>query len=54
MELTNQLGLEVLIEDDIEVSEAHKKAVKARIKKAADNPDRLLVWDDVKDSFKIE
>ena len=52
MELVKQLGIEVA--EDMEIPEEHKAIVRERIKKSAQNPERLLAWDEVKDNFKFE
>ncbi|KOH46372.1 addiction module protein [Sunxiuqinia dokdonensis] len=52
MELVKQLGIEVA--EDMEIPEEHKAIVRERIKKSAQNPERLLDWDEVKDNFKFE
>lgn len=52
MELIEQLGLDV--SDEPEISEEHKEIVRERIRKSKKNPDRLLDWEKVKDSFKFE
>ena len=52
MELFKQLGLEV--SGQAEISEEHKKIVRARISKSSQNPERLLAWDKVKDNFRLE
>jgi len=53
MELIEQLGLEVSSEV-MEIPEEHKDIVRERIKYSKENPDRLLEWDQVKDSFKLD
>lgn len=50
MELVKQLGIEVA--EDMEIPEEHKALVRERIKKSAQNPERLLDWDEVKDKFE--
>ena len=52
MELIEQLGLDVSGEPDI--PEEHKAIVRERINKSKNNPDRLLDWEQVKDSFKLD
>lgn len=52
MELVKQLGIEVA--EEIEIPEEHKAIVRERIKKSAQNPERLLDWDEVKDKFKFD
>lgn len=52
MELIEQLGLD--ISDELEIPEEHKEIVRERIRKSNKNPDRLLDWEEVKDSFKFE
>ncbi|ERM83189.1 hypothetical protein P872_16840 [Rhodonellum psychrophilum GCM71 = DSM 17998] len=52
MELFEQLGLEK--SDDFEIPEAHKEIVRERIRKSEENPEILLNWEDVKDTFKLE
>jgi len=61
-ELMEQLGIEIESgkpvdedqEQDIEISEEHKAIVRERMKKAKANPERLLDWDEVKDSFSFD
>ena len=53
MELTKQLGFEVIV-GDVEITDAHKELVRSRIQKANENPERLLVWDEVQDGFKFD
>lgn len=50
MELTKQLGIEALVED-VEITDEQKELVKQRILLAKEQPERLLAWDDVKDTF---
>ncbi len=50
MELVKQLGFE--ISESIEIPEKHKSIVRERIKKSKDNPEEILSWDEVKDSFR--
>ena len=52
MELFEQLGLEK--SDEFEIPEAHKEIVRERIRKSEENPDILLNWEDVKDTFRLE
>ena len=52
MELIEQLGLDVSGEP--EIPEEHKAIVRERINKSKNNPDRLLDWEQVKDSFKFD
>ncbi|MCB9447327.1 MAG: addiction module protein [Flavobacteriales bacterium] len=52
VELIKQLGLEVTEQPDI--PEEHKAIVRERMKKSAQNPDRLLDWDKVKDDFRLD
>ena len=49
MELVKELGFEV--QEEIEIPEEHKNIVRERIRTSKENPDQLLNWDDVKDSF---
>ena len=52
MELVKQLGLET--SENIEISEEHKTIVLERMKKSEQNPERLLDWDKVKDTFNLD
>ncbi len=52
MQLIEQLGLDV--SDQPDIPEEHKEIVRKRIQKSIKNPDRLLNWEEVKDSFKLE
>ncbi len=52
MQLIEQLGLDV--SDESEIPEDQKEIVRERLQKSNKNPDRLLDWEEVKDSFKIE
>lgn len=52
MELIKELGFEV--QEEIEIPEEHKNIVRERIRKSEEYPDRLLKWDDVKDSFDFD
>lgn len=49
MELVKELGFEV--QEEIEIPVEHKNIVRERIRTSKENPDQLLNWDDVKDSF---
>lgn len=53
LELIEQLGLEVSSEE-MEIPEEHKAIVRERIQKSKANPERLLDWEQVKDSFKFD
>lgn len=53
LELFEQLGLEVSFED-LEIPEEHKAIVRERIRKSNVNPERLLDWEQVKDSFTLD
>jgi hypothetical protein len=53
LELIEQLGLEFSSEE-MDIPEDHKAIVRERIKKSKANPERLLDWDQVKDSFKFD
>ena len=53
MELTKQLGFEAFVED-VEITDAQKELVRTRIRKATENPARLLAWDEVQDGFKFD
>ncbi len=53
LELIEHLGLEVSLEI-MEIPEEHKAIVRERIKKSKENPQRLLEWEQVKDSFKLD
>jgi hypothetical protein len=52
MELIKHLGIEV--SEEREIPEEHKAIVRDRIKKSRQNPERLLDWDQVQDSFKLD
>lgn len=53
LELFEQLGLEASSEV-VEIPEEHKAIVRERIRKSKENPERLLNWDQVKDSFRLD
>jgi Arc/MetJ-type ribon-helix-helix transcriptional regulator len=53
LELIEQLGLEVSSEN-LEIPEEHKAIVRERIKKSRANPERLLDWEQIEDSFKFD
>tara|TARA_R110002124_G_scaffold221839_1_gene387294 strand:- start:14558 stop:14773 length:216 start_codon:yes stop_codon:yes gene_type:complete len=53
MQLIKQLGLETSTEFE-EIPEEHKAIVRERIRLSEQNPDRLLDWEEVKDSFKFD
>lgn len=53
MELIEQLGLEVSSEI-MEIPEEHKAIVKERMQKSKEHPERLLDWEKVKDSFRLD
>lgn len=53
LELIEQLGLEVSSEE-MEIPEEHKAIVRERVQKSKANPERLLDWEKVKDSFKFD
>ncbi|REL37583.1 hypothetical protein DYD21_07280 [Rhodohalobacter sp. SW132] len=53
LELIEQLGLEVSSEI-MEIPEEHKAIVRERMQKSKENPERLLEWDQVKDSFRLD
>jgi len=52
MELFERLGLQ--IQEDFDIPDAHIELVRERIRKSDENPDLLLNWEDVKDSFKLD
>jgi hypothetical protein len=52
MELVQKLGF-VKVEEP-EIPEEHKAIVRERMKKSSQNPDRLLDWDQVQDSFRLD
>ena len=52
MELINQLGFEV--SQDIEIPEEHKAIVRRRVEASSQHPNRLLDWDEVKDTFQVD
>ena len=55
LELIQSLGfIQVEQADDIHISEEHKAIVRQRIAAARQNPDRLLDWDQVQDSFDLD
>lgn len=51
-ELFEQLGLE--LEENTEVSEEHKTVVRERIRQSDENPERLLLWDQAKETFRLD
>lgn len=53
-ELVTKLGFEISQEQEIEISEEHKRIVRNRIKESDQTPERLLNWNDIKDSFRLE
>lgn len=53
MEFIEQLGLEVSF-GDFDIPEEHKDMVRERIRKSNENPERLLDWEEIKDSFKLD
>ncbi|MBO6793827.1 MAG: addiction module protein [Balneolaceae bacterium] len=53
LELIEQLGLEIESEE-YEIPEEHKAIVRERIRLYKENPERLLDWEEVKDSFKLD
>jgi len=53
MQLIEQLGLEASAELE-EIPEEHKAIVRERIKLSEENPERLLDWEEVKDSFNFD
>ena len=52
MELFEKLGLDT--QTTLEIPEWQKELVLNRIKASNNNPERLLDWEDVKDSFKLD
>jgi hypothetical protein len=52
LELIEELGLEKT--DELEIPEAHKEIIRDRIRKSKENPDRLLNWEEVKDTFRVD
>ncbi len=52
LELIEELGLEKT--DELEIPEAHKEIIRERIRKSKENPDRLLNWEEVKDTFRVD
>lgn len=53
LELIEHLGLEASSEM-MKIPEEHKAIVRERIEKSKVNPERLLNWDQVKDSFRLD
>lgn len=53
LQLIEQLGLEASTELQ-KIPEEHKAIVRERIKLTNENPERLLDWDEVKDSFNFD
>ncbi len=53
LQLIEQLGLETTSEFQ-EIPEEHKAIVRERIRLSNENPERLLDWEEVKDSFKFD
>jgi|TARA_B100000508_G_scaffold131537_1_gene119754 predicted Zn-dependent peptidase len=53
LQLVEQLGLETTSEFQ-EITEEHKAIVRERIRLSNDNPERLLDWEEDKDSFKFD
>ena len=53
LELVKQLGLEVET-DQIEIPEDHKNIVRERMSKSKEDPERLLDWNEVKNSYKAD
>jgi len=53
LQLIEQLGLETSTELP-EIPEEHKTIVRERIRLSNENPERLLDWEEVKDSFKLD
>ena len=51
-ELFERLGLE--LEESTEISEEHKVIVRERIRQSDENPERLLSWDQVKETFRLD
>lgn len=52
MELIKHLGLEVAPKP--EIPEEHKTIVRERIQKSKNNPERLLDWEEVQETFKLD
>ena len=52
MELINNLGFEV--SQELHIPQEHKDLVSERMSRSETNPERLLNWEDVKDSFKVD
>ncbi len=53
LQLIEQLGFEATTELQ-EIPEEHKAIVRERIRLSKENPERLLNWEGVKDSFKFD
>ncbi|MFA5668469.1 MAG: hypothetical protein WC967_04440 [Balneolaceae bacterium] len=53
MEFIEQLGLEVSF-GDFDIPEEHMDMVRERIRLSNENPERLLDWEEIKDSFKLD
>lgn len=51
---SNIRQLEKLEEDNMNVPEWHKKIVLQRLDDYRKNPENTLIWDEVKDKFKLE
>ena len=43
-----------LEQDEILIPEEHKRIVRQRIEESNKNPERLLDWDDIKNSFVLD
>ena len=52
VELMENLGFE--LDEDIDIPEEHKEIVRERIQLSKNDPDRLLDWEQVKDSFDLD
>jgi hypothetical protein len=53
LQLIEHLGLEISTEL-LEISEEHKNIVRNRIQMSHKNPERLLNWEEIKDSFDLD
>lgn len=54
MKLLSELGLEVSELNRQEIPEKHKAIVQERIRQSAQNPEKLLDWDQVKHQLKSD
>ena len=52
MELLKNLGFAKVTE--IDIPEEHKTAVRERMKKSSEDPERILDWESVQDHFQLD